>query len=602
MSQAPIHAIILAAGRGQRMQPLTNQCHKTLLPIARTTILGRIVDSLLSHRVTDITIVTGHRAADIRTFLDEQYPGQSFSLVHNDRWAQTNNITSLAMALQQLSITHDVLLIESDLIYDPALLGRLLALGSKNVALVDVHQPGMDGTVVSVSDGFISQVYPPHLQGEGFDYSDKFKTLNIYRFTREFCTKTFAKLLSWYASTIDDSCYYELVLGMLIFMQNERIYAEDISGMRWAEVDDPNDFDVARFVFNQDDRRQLLDAAFGGFWSYDLVDFAFIRNMHFPNGAMLSALRRSLPALLHNYGSKQTILNRKLGYHTLLPSEDLQLLNGASQGFMLLRERLGQRRVLIPAPTFGEFSRCFPNHFTYADTVGIDREEIVSLAQEAEVVVFVNPNNPTGTTLPTEWLHRFSADHPHKTVIVDESFVDFSGEEPLTHRLQRHPLHNVIVLKSLSKTLGVPGLRLGFVYAQDQELQRWMAARIPIWNTNAPAEFFLELTLKFRNALARSFTQTAEDRTALSGELAALDAVEAVYPSGANFLLVRLRGDHRLASQLVDALLSNDSIYLKDVSQRFPGAPAMLRIAVRLPEDNTRLVSRIAHHLKAAPQ
>jgi hypothetical protein len=168
---------------------------------------------------------------------------------HNARYAETNNVVSLSLALDRMTYDEDVLLIECDLLFDVELLRRLVRAPMGNVALVDRFRSGMDGTVVAVDEGIITHVFPPHLQGPDFSYGDKFKTLNIYRFDRDFCRATLQPLLSCYANFIDGNCYYELVLGMLVNMQRQRIAAEIVDGSYWTEVDDPNDLAVARFHF-----------------------------------------------------------------------------------------------------------------------------------------------------------------------------------------------------------------------------------------------------------------------------------------------------------------------------------------------------------------
>ena len=150
---------------------------------------------------------------------------------------------------EQCDIDDDILLIESDLLYEPAVLRLALDSPHPNLALVDRYRSGMDGTVLALDGERVASVIPPHLQGAQFDFSDKFKTLNIYRFSREFCRSDFRKILTYYASTIDDNCYYELILGILIYMKRGEIHAASVEGLRWAEVDDPNDLRIAEFMF-----------------------------------------------------------------------------------------------------------------------------------------------------------------------------------------------------------------------------------------------------------------------------------------------------------------------------------------------------------------
>jgi histidinol-phosphate/aromatic aminotransferase/cobyric acid decarboxylase-like protein/choline kinase len=599
-------AIILAAGYGNRMRPLTDATHKTLLRIGGQTLIGRILDGLRAHAVTDIVVVTGHLADQLEDALTAAYPDFHFTFVRNLRYRETNNIYSLALAFEAIEFDDDVLLIESDLVYEPAVIRRAVESRYPNVALVDRFRSGMDGTVVTVTDDLIRSIIPPHLQGPNFDFSDKFKTLNIYKFSKEFCASVFRKLLSYYTKTIDDNCYYELILGILIYVGQAQIHAEILNGETWAELDDPNDVRVAEFVFDRPRRAAVIEEAFGGLWAHNVLDFGFIRNMHFPPGAILAEMKGNLPNLLGNYGSRQTVLNQKLAWFLLCDPGRLLALNGASQAYPLLRSYFEGKRMLIPKPTFGEYPRIANAPLTYGDAVGIDPGEIEARAEGCEVVVVVNPNNPTGSTVPTEWLLDFAARRPRTWLVVDESFIDFSGQPSVMDGLAERPLPNVVVLKSLSKCLGVPGLRLGYLYTGDQELLDHCAAQIPIWNMNSMAEFFLEVVLKHRRALAQSFRQTIADREEFAGALAALPAVERVFPSGANFMLVRIAGGRRGAAALADRLLEDHAIYVKDISSRFPDGHGYWRVAVRLPEENRRLLALVEkaaaaeHMLRAA--
>ena len=587
-------ALILAAGYGQRMRPLTDYTHKTLLEIAGSTIIDRILHGLRLHGIIDVTIVTGYRADELVKHVREGHPDLSFTFVHNERYDKTNNIFSMALAFEQITFDTDLLLIESDLIYEPAVLDRVIKSSWENVALVDRYRPGMDGTVVAITpENVVSHVIPPSQQSATFDFSDKYKTLNIYRFSRDFCATTLHRLLTYYARLIDDNCYYELVLGMLVYMQQAEIHAEILDGELWSEVDDPTDLRLAEFKFNAPDRYSLLESTWGGSWDMSVLDFAFIRNMHFPTPAMLSELRFHLPELLQNYGSTQHVLNTKLSWALRWPVEYTRLRSGASQCYPWLRTWFAGSRVLIPDPTFGEYSRIFPNADRYTDLPGINLDELTEKACKADVVVFVNPNNPTGSTLDSSWIVEFARENSDKTVIVDESFVEFADIQPCADFVIRESLDNVLVVKSLSKSLGAPGIRLGALLTTNQKIAASVRSETPIWNSNSLAENFLDIMLKHRPALQQSYQRTIADRDDLSAMLSRLPIVTRVFPSGGNFVLAELsiRADaaHELAARLVEKCL----VHVKDVSHKFGSPKGYWRIAVRTPRDHDILQAAV---------
>jgi histidinol-phosphate/aromatic aminotransferase/cobyric acid decarboxylase-like protein/choline kinase len=587
-----VQAVILTAGRGRRMEPLSRACHKALLEIGGSTILGRAMDSLLKANVGPITVVTGYRSDDITSFISAAYPGVPVRYVHNERYDTTNNIVSLALALESLTYEEDVILIECDLLFEPHLIADLVKHPGRNVALVDHYRTGMDGTVISVDKGYVNNVYPTSSQGADFRYRNKYKTLNIYRFDREYCQSTLRPMLSAYANNVDSNCYYEIVLGMLANIPEHRISAQVVRDSDWVEVDDPNDLSVARFSFEPTERARVLDRSFGGHWSYDVLDFSLPRNAFFPPGAMHAALGHSLPDVITGYGSCQEILDEKAALFAGCQPGRVHLISGASQAFPVLRHLYQDKTVAIPAPTFGEYARCFPGAVTYEESVAASPQRLGQYAREADLLVVVNPNNPSGITASTQALYDLAAATPATMFLVDESFLAFSGQPSLISLLEDDPLDNVVILTSLGKSLGVPGLRLGYLYTSNAEFRQAFIEFIPVWGVNALAEFFLELTIKFRGDLEKSIALTVAERSRLRRKLTELPFVHEVHESGGNFLLVRLRGRNpAIAAQLRQGLLAGSRIEVKDVSAKYPDRLPRLRLAVRTRPDNDRLLS-----------
>ena len=590
-----MQAVILTAGRGRRMEPLSLKAHKALLEIGDSTVLGRALDSLTQVGVNTITIVTGYRADDITEFATSRYPSVDFRFVHNERYEVTNNIVSLALALESLSYDDDVILIECDLLFEPHVLADLVERPGGNIALIDHYRTGMDGTVVATEDGYVSQVFLASSQDANFNFHNKFKTLNIYRFDRTFCQKTLRPMLTAYANNVDDNCYYEIVLGMFANIPQYRIAAQLVAESDWVEIDDPNDLAVARFAFDPAERSSVLDRSFGGHWSFGILDFSLPRNAYFPPAAMLAALRHALPDVITGYGSTQNILDEKLAFFLGCHPGSVRLLSGASQAYPILRHIYRDKRIAIPAPTFGEYQRCFPDAETYDDSPGINVGQLESLARRVDLLVLVNPNNPTGTTIPTDYIYDLAVRTPGTMFLVDESFLSFSGQRSLIKLLDERPLENIVVLTSLGKPLGIPGLRLGHLFTVNQPFMREFSEHMPIWGVNALAEFFLELVIKFRTDLEKAIALTVAERSRLKSLLAEHHSVDHVHDSGANFLLVELAGsDPQIASSVRTALLSGNKIEVKDVSAKFPDRLPRLRLAVRTEAENDRLLKAIS--------
>ena len=590
-------AVILAAGYGGRMSPLTKEIHKTLLKVNGERIMDLIIKSLIDNSIKDIVIVTGYKKEQLKNHLINNFNDIPFQFIHNEKYATTNNIFSLALAFEQIKFDKDIIMIESDLIYSSDVIEKAINSKFKNLALISPYKIGMDGTVVEVLDDKIIGLYPPHLQGENFNLFDKFKTLNIYKFSKEFCKNEFKKLLVYYAKSIDDNCYYELILGILIYMQRQEIFCEIVPNEKWVEVDDPNDLIGAEFHFNKKNRISILEHSFGGYWNYDIIDFCFIRNMYFPTKSMMAEMKNNLPFLLENYGSKQKVLNEKLSYVLQYNKENLIALNGAAQIYPIISEIIKNQEILIPNPGFGEYERLFNVEDTYIDNGDVNYNLIERKVKKNSNIVFVNPNNPTGTMLKTSWILKMIDTYPNKFFIVDESFIEFSDESSIINYLEDSSRDNVIVIRSMSKTYGLPGVRLGFIYSCNKKLISNIYSKIPIWNLNSLTEFFMEIILKNKRALEKSIEKTKIDRESFINSLNNLEFVEKVYNSGANFILFKTNS--KLSNiDVSNYLIQNHLIYIKDVSSKFDSKTnTYFRVAVRNPKENNLLI-KILQNIK----
>jgi histidinol-phosphate/aromatic aminotransferase/cobyric acid decarboxylase-like protein len=187
-----------------------------------------------------------------------------------------------------------------------------------------------------------------------------------------------------------------------------------------------------------------------------------------------------------------------------------------------------------------------------------------------------------------------------QNVIIDESFIEFAGDgdASVASDLVRERHSNVIVVKSLSKSLGVPGLRLGYCLSGNEDWISRLNAMIPIWNTNSIAQYMLEMLPKYRNELEASFVRTREDRNAFCADLEALELIRPL-PSGGNYVLCRLDERAQPGDELARALLSEHGILIKDCSAKFRSESGQyVRFAVRTREDHRTLLRALQATLK----
>ena len=207
----------------------------------------------------------------------------------------------------------------------------------------------------------------------------------------------------------------------------------------------------------------------------------------------------------------------------------------------------------------------------------------------------VNPDNPSGNFIDRNGLEKLAvwAETTGVRLIVDESFVDFADkaeETTLLHNeiLESHP--TMCVMKSISKSYGVPGLRLGVLASADVELIRFMRKDVGIWNINSFAEFYLQIYGKYEKDYARSCEKFRQERTRFYKELKTVPYLR-VIPSQANYFLCEVI-DRFSSHDLTLKLLTDYNILVKDCSSKkgFPLEQQYVRIAIRDRHDNSKLI------------
>ena len=240
-------ALILAAGFGKRLQPITNIIPKSMVEVNGTPLLVNTLNNLTSLGIVDIGIVVGHMADHIKERIGSEWNGSKISYYENPRYMETNNIVSLFKATDFCN--EDMLMLECDIYYRKEMIEALIAGQGDCSILVSPFNPDyMDGTVIRIEDDKAIELILGKWQGKNFDYTHTRKTVNMYRFTKKFLAR-YIPLIKWYVENIGEQSYYEKVLGSLIYLRECDVRVVEVPEEMWCEIDDASDLLRARSRF-----------------------------------------------------------------------------------------------------------------------------------------------------------------------------------------------------------------------------------------------------------------------------------------------------------------------------------------------------------------
>ncbi|MFX0136952.1 MAG: aminotransferase class I/II-fold pyridoxal phosphate-dependent enzyme [Candidatus Hodarchaeota archaeon] len=596
-----MQAVILSAGFGTRLRPLTNSIPKGLIEVNNIPIIINSLNILTEHPLDRIIIVTGYLEEELKKAIGNYWNGVEITYVHNKVFATTNNIYSLWLVKDLLK--SDTLLLECDIFFEKEVVKRIFAEKAKNLIVVSRIKPGMRGTVVEINKlGEVAKMYPSKDQTEDFDFSDKYKTVNIYWFKKDFLENIFIPTLDTYVKTQSLDRYYEIVLTMLIYLQNPTLYSLDVSDLKWIEVDSYEDLEQANIMFSP--KELILETILnkhGGYWRYPFYDFSYLYNLYFPPDKLFEDLKYNLRFLLCNYPSAQLELIKKLSNWTRIETKYLAIGNGASEIINLLKDYI--KKILIPIPTFNEYERNLSrDEIQYLDRdrkdFSLQNDNYVQICEndtEINTALIINPNNPTSQILKYNEIKnlvtRLSNIQSLDMIILDESFVDFAGEDiSLSEEIDNYP--KLIILRSLSKDLGTPGVRLGYITSANQNLINNVRKKIAIWNINSIAERILDILPKYRLEYYKSIELITKDRDYFYRRLMREVQGIKIFPSYTNYFFIELINGVK-SKELRNKLFIEHDILIKDCSNKTGlEDEKYIRVAIRTKDDIDYFIPR----------
>jgi len=521
--------------------------------------------------------------------------------VHNPVYEKTNNIYSLALAKKQLQ-EDDTLLIESDLIFDDSLFQMIIENPHPNLALVAKYETWMDGTMVQIDNDCNIVNFIPK---KAFNYNEVdsyYKTVNIYKFSKEFSRSYYVPFLEAYSKALGNNEYYEQVLRVITLLDRTGLKALPLTDEKWYEIDDVQDLDIAESIFSEE-RFARIQNRYGGYWRYPkLIDFCYLVNPFYPPRKMIEEIKANIEQLIGSYPSGIEVNSLIAGKYYGLKKEHICPGNGAAELINSLMKTINGNIGII-FPTFEEY----PNRLNKDSIVpyypknrnfSYKCEELMDYYGKSNIkaLLLINPDNPSGNFINKAEILRLAAWTEKKGIrlIVDESFVDFADAPDSQTLLSEAVLQknkHLAVVKSISKSFGVPGLRLGIIGSADEELIRFIKKDISIWNINSIAEFYLQICEKYTNDYRAALEKFKIVREKFVKELRNIPHLR-VIPSQANFVMCEVLGGYA-AEKLSETLLYEDNILIKDLSAKKGINGQYIRVAVKTCEENSLLLTAL---------
>ena len=597
-----MQALILAAGMGKRLKELTKDNTKCMVKVNGVPLIDRMLHQLDSRSFSRIVVVTGYEGKKLIDHINLLKIGTEVCFVNNPVFDKTNNIYSLSLAKDYLA-KEDTVILESDIIFEDAVLDSLIDDPRETLALVDKYESWMDGTCLRLDD---DDNITDFISGKNFDFNNTtgcYKTVNIYKFSRYFSETHYIPFLDAYLKALGENEYYEQVLKVITMLDDAGIKGKRIEKLKWYEIDDIQDLDIAEALFCPDDEERVLrmEERFGGYWRFTgLLDFCYLVNKNYPTQKMKDEMRASFDRLLVEYPSGMKVNSLLAAKNFGVRPDNIVVGNGAAELMKSLLERFEGRTGFI-RPTFEEY----PNRYREEDSVvfwteypdySYSADDIMNFFSDKGIsnLIVINPDNPSGNYIRKKELLSLAewCFEQNIRLVIDESFSDFADEDDNsfldTDLLDKYV--NLFIMKSISKSYGVPGLRLGVLASGDTQTIDWIKKDVQIWNINSFAEFYLQIAEKYKKQYEQGLILFKNERNSFLNDLLTIENIR-VLPSQANFFMIELLNGIK-AAYVTKELFVKHNILVKDLSTKLKGRE-YLRVAIRDRAEDVRFVEAL---------
>lgn len=599
-----MQSIILAAGLGSRLGELTKECTKCMVKINGITLIERMLRQLDRYGMDRIIIVTGYKGDILKDYVQNLGINTPVVFVDNSDYRHTNNIYSLWLTREFLE-EMDSLVLESDMIFEDRVIEKMLAVDNGCGTFVARPRPWMDGSIVKLDKDNNIVYFVDEEEVKRIDPSYYHKIVSIYKFKKRYVSEKYMTYLNEYVKKNKDNNLYESLLKVIDLDVEKKIPAEILDEEQWYEINDIQDMDIAESMFadgNEKVRKYLQ--RYGGYWRYPAMrDFCYLVNPYFPNERFMNEMKSNFDVLVREYPSGMAVNSLLAGHFFGVRTENICVGNGTAELIKSLMENISGNIGMV-YPTFEEYPHrkkdveVIPYYVVDKD-FDYSVDDIMSYYEGKDIsaIVLVNPDNPSGHFISKKDILRLEdwCRSKGRKLIVDESFIDFVEDDEWHTLLDMEVLLNhpsLIVLKSISKSFGVAGLRLGVIATADTDLIAFMKKDVAIWNINSFAEYYLQIIEKYRDDYYEAMEKFKEVRRRYLDKLSKIKGFK-VYPSQANYVMCHIENSVT-STELADILLNRYNVLIKNLaSKEGLNKGNYVRLSVKSDEENDYIVNAL---------
>lgn len=555
-----MQALILAAGMGKRLKELTADNAKCMVRVGNETLIERAVRILDRKKLDRIIVVLGYEGEKLKNHILQSGVTTKLEFIDNPIFAETNNIYSFWLAKDYMR-QDDTVLLESDLIFEEAVIDLLLEDARPSLALVDKRESWMDGTCVTLdaSDRILDFV-----PGKKLDLTGKnqyYKTVNIYKFSKAFLTDTYIPFLEAYMSAMGRGVYYETVLGLVAQLENCELRAKRLEGQVWYEIDDVQDLHIAESLFAHDagKRYRMIISRKGGNWRYPkLIDYSVPHNAYYPSGKMVEEMTANAMELVSAPASEITRIRELLGKYYGIQEDYVRAVGSISA----IEEAFIAGGV---------------DYTILTDPVGVRKLFAANQRVESALAHAAGKNS---------------------IVLVDETALEAvvsggMGSYLTNERLEQYE-DVLIVYKDLGRALGAPGLSVSMAAGAGERVRR-LLDQIETDRISSFAEFFLQIAEKYKGEYEASLLQMRKDFESFTDGLADVSYVKRC--DGLLDIIVCELEEETDARQLIRYLFENN-LLVSDLSEILGEGTNCIGLAVRTEAENQMLLSKLIEYEK----